>query len=765
MNLTTHIKVTFKPYININTGDIMKSMIVVGGKEMKHKYMLLLFITMVFVLAACNKRSYEEDNRIVPTYLGMTASNMLPSLEEAGSGDSSLLSTAVNQDDPFGSFDEGTIEDFIDELYPATISYDIDFYTKTNKYVYISVKLSNPDQFDIYSINLNGKTYRSILFENGSNNENIILKLGTGDLSGIKEIIIYDIKYDGGLVLKDVILEGDQILTLGIERIFLPYVTIQNEAIDTGSISLEINLSDLTNLSTMNKVVLYDGDSIIQSKDLTIGLNDITFDHLSYNTLYQYAIISKFDQLDGLNASVKILTKKAIYTPHIIQLANTQVTHSSIAFDVVLLDDDYVGNVSVIEIYKEDALLSSVMAVSHETMTGLLSNSVYTIKVKYDYNLNDGQGLQSLWLTQDITTLSKPKPIIQVDNIKPTQDSFSFDITLTNIDDTGQITNIELLKDDVFVTQLSDLSVLEFTNLKSNNEYTLKITCTYDPNEGNGLSTVVKTVSVKTLSKSEPMVILNHLIPTANSIEFDLDFIDIDSVGSITAIQLYSDNQFIQTLPDLSTNVFTNLSPDTPYEIRVTYQYDLCDGTGMKSNTTTIDKYLNNIASLNKGDFTIKGTNLETGDIPAEMNGFEAILNHNNSSTTINAAVIESYHFVQGKDYVIQFEIKDTLVTNATLSTWSAFPTDFNIILQNFSLSDEFTKIETTFTWVAATQTAEVHIIYLSYGIDSTTHLKNVVIAENLDIMTLKQNRIQYMESESYQLHNLIIVKTSSLMW
>jgi hypothetical protein len=136
----------------------------------------------------------------------------------------------------------------------------------------------------------------------------------------------------------------------------------------------------------MNKVVLFDGELFIQSKDLTVGFNEITIDHLNYNTLYQYSIISLFDQLDGLNASVKILSKKAFYTPKITQLSNTHVTQSSISFDVVVLDDNYIGNVSIIGIYKADVLLSSVLDVTHESITELLSNNVYTIKVKYDYS-------------------------------------------------------------------------------------------------------------------------------------------------------------------------------------------------------------------------------------------------------------------------------------------------------------------------------------------------------------------------------------------
>ena len=92
----------------------------------------------------------------------------------------------------------------------------IAYYTKPNKDFYITVHVSNPDNFEILSFTLNGKVYSSYMFEQGSDMENLILKCNVGDAEGMVEYTIDAIKYVDGEQIKDVRMEGDRTITIGV---------------------------------------------------------------------------------------------------------------------------------------------------------------------------------------------------------------------------------------------------------------------------------------------------------------------------------------------------------------------------------------------------------------------------------------------------------------------------------------------------------------------------------------------------------------------
>ena len=88
-----------------------------------------------------------------------------------------------------------------------------------------------------------------------------------------------------------------------------------------------------------------------------------------------------------------------------------------------------------------------------------------------------------------------------------------------------------------------------------------------------------------TLAKATPVVIIENVISTQDSVTFDITVTDTDEVGSITAIELYQGETLVEVLTDLTLREFKGLSRNTTYQIKVTYTYDLNDG-----------KYFNEIA-------------------------------------------------------------------------------------------------------------------------------------------------------------------------
>src|SRR5690606_35939901 len=87
---------------------------------------------------------------------------------------------------------------------------------------------------------------------------------------------------------------------------------------------------------------------------------------------------------------------------------------------------------------------------------------------------------------QVATSVAKVIPVVVIDNVGPTQTGIGFGITVTDVDQVGSITAIELYQGENLIEALNDLNLREFTGLLSNNEYTIKVTNTYDLNDGAG---------------------------------------------------------------------------------------------------------------------------------------------------------------------------------------------------------------------------------------------------------------------------------------
>ena len=567
---------------------------------LKLAFVGLFFLLLTISLSACNGLTPipSDDGRAVPVYQGMVVSESLTTLSQNSAlfGRTALLSVEIiNQDDPFGELDFGTIEDVVGAEYVITPTEEADYYSEINKDIYITVKLSNPDNFVILSFTLNGVFYQSYQFQEGSDSENLILKVNTGTTRGVKEYTIDALKYVDGSNIKDAVFEGDRTVTVGLAQESAPSAIFSNEVINATSMTLEINLSDLSQVSSLNKVVLYNGVELVQVYDLVTGNNTITFDKLNIHTLYQYAVVTIYDLLDGQNSRLEILGKQAFYTNVILEIDNIVPTQNSISFGITVTDTDQVGEVTAIELYKGDTLVEALTDLNISEFLGLLSNNEYTIKVTYTYDLSDGVDSQTLVVSQITTTVAKTAPLVVIDNIIPTQDSFNFGITVTDVDQVGAVSAIELYKGEALIEALTDLNVREFTGLLSNNEYTIKVSYTYDLSDGVDSQILVFSQNATTISMTTPLVAVDNVVPTQDSVSFGITVTDTDQVGEVTAVELYQSEILIESLADLNTKEFTGLLSNNEYTIKVTYTYDLSDGIEsqvlvVSSNTTTLAK-------------------------------------------------------------------------------------------------------------------------------------------------------------------------------
>ena len=179
------------------------------NKKRRPAWMIPSSVAAVLVLCIMLPIFILLFSKQVPVYEGMTVS---PTNDAANSAaldcgfeqlsivrEDTTTYSFLSKDDNNGNHyghDKKPIDEIIED--DTSISLEIPeqpmYYAVPNQTVYITVHISNPDNFEILSFTLNGKKYSSYMFEDGSDMENLILKVNIGDVSGVVEYTIDAIK-------------------------------------------------------------------------------------------------------------------------------------------------------------------------------------------------------------------------------------------------------------------------------------------------------------------------------------------------------------------------------------------------------------------------------------------------------------------------------------------------------------------------------------------------------------------------------------------
>ncbi len=536
-------------------------------KKFLKLFILLIFISpCIFVFSACDS---GKDNRQAPVYQGMVVSAV----------NEPMMMSAMhfNPDNPFGD-NAANIEDHASSLFVLDSTEKM-YYADSNEDVFITIKLSNPDSFEIMSFTLNGVKYSSYMFEDGSDLENLILKVNVGNIVGVKDYTIDAIKYVDKTEIKDVVMDGDKTIKIGLGASNSTYSEVTNSRVYLNKINLSINLIDIYNLiektNGNTKVVIYDGVSIIDYKDLAVGRNDIVFDKLNPNTVYQFAIISAYDDLSGNGTKMHTLYKNAFCTNAILSFNVESINQTSINFNYIW--DNEVENKTIVsqELYLDETKISNI-DISQTFIQDLLSNREYTIVTTYK-NLNN----ISETIQYTFTTFAKETPNINLTQKSLTQTDFEFVVDIEDLDNVGSIEKIELLHDDDGAIILNN-EVRTISDLLSDNDYTIKVSYSYDVNDGSGEQTIIKELSFHTLSKSAPVVVFKDISSLQSEITFNYELTDNDNICTVTKAEIYEETNKIKTITDLTNKTFNELNSNTEYTIKLWYSYDLNDGMGIK---------------------------------------------------------------------------------------------------------------------------------------------------------------------------------------
>ncbi len=506
------------------------------------------------------------------------------------SGDHSGKQDDIDQSDPFKKGEGDAIEEEIRDSLSVVGGAKSIYYANPNETVYITVHIENPDDFEILSFTLNGVKYASYMFEPGSDLENLILKVDIGEVEGIQQYTIDAIKYVDGTAIKDVRMDGDRTVCIGVSTDKQPTVTVEDEVIGFNDISFSVTCQDPLNLISLSSgklfAVLYDGETLLKTVELTLDKkNKVTIEGLATNSLYQYAIVASYDALDGTGHNPYTLAQKAFCTKAIVLFDGVSIASESLSFALHWDAEFKKQSLTDLSLYLGNEKVRD-LDVDATTVTDLQSDTDYTLVASYK------NGVKTETITLQFHTAKKVTPEIGFTSPAKTQTSIGFEIVENDPDAVGVLTKLELLLGSA-VVQDASLDTRSFDGLLSDNLYTVRLTYIYDLNDGTGAHTVVKTVQIKTEAKTAPTVSITQTNVTQTGFSFDLSMTDPDAIGSFTKLELLL-GEVVVNEASVEARAFDGLLSDNVYTVRATYVYDLNDGKGI--HTKTIDLMVHTIA-------------------------------------------------------------------------------------------------------------------------------------------------------------------------
>lgn len=564
---------------------------------------LVMAIVLSCIFAACDKVGKKQ----VPVYKGMTISRSFarasamtasdvenPDLQDEQGrveGDYDNRDDDLDKNKPFEDPNAPSIENKANSTLDVVGSAESIYYADQNQDIFITIRLSNPDSYEILSFTLNGKKYSNYMFESGSDMENLVLKVNVGDVGGIVEYTIDAIKYVDGTEIKDVRMDGDRTVKAGVRASDQTYVNVTNEQKTMTSISFDAQVVDLYSLIEKSggyaKAVLYDGVNML-TKDINVGeKTNIVFDNLTPNTVYQYGVVALYDNLSGNGAKLNTIYKKAVYTDTIVLFKDVQVGKESIEWGFLWNESFANKQMSAISLWQNGAKVKDVETTATR-LDGLKSNNEYTLKATYK-NLQN----QDETIAIEFVTYAKAVPTVEIANVQSTQTAISFELNVTDTDNVGAISKIELLHGEDAPIVASDLTDCSFANLKSGNIYTIYVEFVYDLNDNKGSITdkVEKEIAtdIGEIKLSDAQFTSDECVLIGNKVDFKVAFC-LDSIATLEGVSV--NGQVFQEVTNRYSckgSINANQIGNVPLVVdRIVYRI----GDTLKSRTVNIDTNL-----------------------------------------------------------------------------------------------------------------------------------------------------------------------------
>jgi hypothetical protein len=719
-------------------------------KQYQVFFAFLLFLSSCTVALPGSSSSGSGITGSVPIFQGMTVgalsnSNNLQSPKSQGE---------INQDNPFGLPNNEMIEHRIEsDLANLLEEETMDYYALPSEVVRITINILNPQSYVIFSFNLNGRRYQSFEFREGSTSTRLLMDVSLQNSPGIQSLTIDEIKYivdsGGDNQIRDVVMFGDQTVEVGIGYNQLPIVNMVSQTILPTTVNYEIEVTDSLNMLSTQETAIYfyffDGETL-QKEVLIVGNNELEFNKLTSKTLYQYALVSALNPLDGEGPVLTYHNQEAFLTSNFIQLS-VNSTKESISYEVSVMNGLESGVINRVEIEKNSEIINT-QANSIGSFVELLSNNEYALNVYYDYSHEGETELFTEVYSLTASTLAKLTPTFSFTDVVAGKEDVTFEYEVTDLDEVGVLSKIELLKGEEVVETLTEFEDTSFANLLSNNDYQLKATYTYDLNDGVGEQSIVITNQTKTHPKEVPNIDILIKDVQSNLINIELDIQDEDQTIISYTLEFYDNNQnLINTFTNESSIIFNNLNSYSNYTFDLTYIYSLDETIEYQPLSVTIDREVKTLAlpiQVTGVDYITSNTIQTKGEVLVRI----YLLN---PSSVNLISVITNLGF---------FEINKNLSnSNSVVIKYQddSIGGRFNILIEGFSYLDNQNELEIN----------SVSEIYFEIKVLGTIDLIDLmVISDNqyVNVVSAESNsfvKILLINPSEYDIFSIILQQSS----
>lgn len=389
-----------------------------------------------------------------------------------------------------------------------------------------------------------------------------------------------------------------------------PTFNINVENIGFDNVSFSINQSGYEDLiSKTLKVVNKETEEVLYTTNEFVLNNSIFVNGLNSNSTYEIIIEYSYDLDDGngvINQTVSSEFTTSKYDAPSVDLNNMSIGFKSLRFDVLFENAPTVLS-AYLELIDNDtqdviAKYENIDNGQHFFIDSLTSNHDYKVKVIYEYNLNDGNGILEGVYENDYSTKELLDYDINVEINQIYDTSFNYGIDLINKQNVIKVDYSELIDYETKESiQTYDINYgwdgnysYTFNNLISNHKYKLIVYYSLFADEGiNDQHTIEEIVTTK--RNYEPQIYLNTSYSGDN-------FATVYSYGGtgypvkFNSLNLYDEKGTLidskYDLKNYSYVTFRDLLPNKNYYVQAEYQYDLLDGNGFSSPQLTEKQYI-----------------------------------------------------------------------------------------------------------------------------------------------------------------------------
>ncbi|MGM9899062.1 MAG: leucine-rich repeat domain-containing protein, partial [Bacilli bacterium] len=199
---------------------------------------------------------------------------------------------------------------------------------------------------------------------------------------------------------------GDEIVTrsLSVKTNSLEIPSVDIHLTSTrDEVSYEYALNDPDKVSELSSIDIY-----YQGNKLDNQSTDNVFSDLFTDSFYEVVITLLCDYRDGKlpkeERYTKMIKTESYNVPNVnLDLTSTEET---INYQIVYSDPFNLINPTKINIYKDDEIVQEIANFEIKTIDNLLSNTLYTIELVYEYNLNDNRGTITEYYRRSYSTLA-----------------------------------------------------------------------------------------------------------------------------------------------------------------------------------------------------------------------------------------------------------------------------------------------------------------------------------------------------------------------